>query len=213
MHFPDPGPRLRDGLDRTLGIRVDEAAARQAMREEIAYYRAHLHEAADAEGLARVRAGCAEVVVASLGLTGVPTGMVLGVLLDAIRFEPYPEAAGVLEELRAAGLRLVVASNWDVSLHEVLARTGLAPLLDGAVSSAEVGAAKPDPRPFLRALALVGESDPAAAWHVGDRVDEDVEGARRAGLVPVLVARDGELAPAGVRAIASLAGLPALLGR
>ena len=50
----------------------------------------------------------------------------------------------------------MAASNWDVSLHEQLERTGLTPLLDGALSSAEVGAPKPDPEIFTRALALAG---------------------------------------------------------
>ena len=54
------------------------------------------------------------------------------------------------------GIRLVVVSNWDVSLHERLAETGLAPLLDGAVASAELGAAKPDPAIFARGLELAG---------------------------------------------------------
>ena len=53
-------------------------------------------------------------------------------------------------------MKLVAASNWDVSLHEQLERTGLTPLLDGALSSAEVGAPKPDPEIFTRALALAG---------------------------------------------------------
>lgn len=211
VQFGDPAPRLRAGLARTLGVEVSEAAAAAAVREEIAYYRAHLHLGADAAGLERVRTACAEVVARSLDLRGVPTGMVLGVLLDAIRFEPFAEVPDALRALRAAGLRLVVASNWDVSLHEVLARTGLTPLVDGAVSSAEVGSAKPAGRLFERALTLAGEDDPAAAWHVGDSPLEDVEGARRAGLVPVLVARRGEPAPDGVRTIASLAELPALL--
>jgi hypothetical protein len=37
----------------------------------------------------------------------------------------------------------VVVSNWDVSLHERLDETGLAPLLDGAVASAEIAAPSP----------------------------------------------------------------------
>ena len=116
-----------------------------------------------------------------------------------------------LRELRAAGVRLVAASNWDVSLHEQLARTGLDALLDGALSSAEVGSAKPDPEILLRALALAG-AEPADAWHVGDDVEADVGAARAAGVAPVLLDRDGDLAaPPGVRRIASLAELPPLL--
>ena len=73
-----------------------------------------------------------------------------------------------------------MVSNWDVSLHELLAETGLAPLVDGAVASAEVGAAKPDPAIFARALALAGAA-PEDAWHVGDSLEADVEGALRGG--------------------------------
>jgi FMN phosphatase YigB (HAD superfamily) len=55
---------------------------------------------------------------------------------------------------------------------------------------------------------------PDGAWHVGDSVEADVEGARRAGIVPVLIARPEEpppgAVPAGVRTIRSLAELPAL---
>ena len=93
-----------------------------------------------------------------------------------------------MRALRAAGCALVVVSNWDVSLHERLAETGLAPLVDGVVASAEVGVAKPERAIFERALALAGVRA-ADAWHVGDSVAEDVEGARAAGIRPVLVAR------------------------
>jgi putative hydrolase of the HAD superfamily len=131
-------------------------------------------------------------------------------LLAAIVFEPFPDTVPALRELRARGVKLVAASNWDISLHEQLAATGLTPLLDGALSSAEVGAPKPDPELFTRALALAGVR-PEEALHVGDDVEADVGGAVAAGLEPVLIDRDGSLtAPPGVRVIASLAELPAL---
>jgi putative hydrolase of the HAD superfamily len=115
--------------------------------------------------------------------------------------------AGTLARLRHAGARLVVVSNWDVSLHEVLARTGLAMLVDGAITSAELGAAKPAPAIFARALELAGGVAPARALHAGDSVEADVAGARAAGIEAVLVVRDGTPAPAGVRTIRSLAEL------
>jgi putative hydrolase of the HAD superfamily len=115
-----------------------------------------------------------------------------------------------LRELRRRGLRLVVVSNWDVSLHERLAELGLAPLLDGAVASAELGVAKPDPAIFAHALALAGCA-PEHAWHAGDSPEADVAGARAAGVEPVLVARHGEPAPPGVAAVSSLDGLLSLM--
>jgi putative hydrolase of the HAD superfamily len=111
-----------------------------------------------------------------------------------------------LPRLRGSGRRLVVVSNWDVSLHEVLERVGLAGLLDGILTSAEVGARKPDAAIFARALAVAGASA-GDAIHVGDSVAEDVAGARAAGIEPVLVRRDGAAGPAGVKTIASLAEL------
>ena len=204
-----PAPRLRDGL-RAIGVEVSEEAAAKAMKAEIAYYRAHLGQGRDQAGLAALRRACAGVLRDALGRPELDLGEVERTLLGAIRFEPFPDAVPALEALRAAGVRVVAASNWDVSLHEQLAATGLTPLLDGALSSAEVGAPKPDPRIFTRALALAG-AGPEEALHVGDDVQADVGGARAAGLEPVLIDREGGLeAPPGVRRIASLAELPAL---
>jgi putative hydrolase of the HAD superfamily len=136
-----------------------------------------------------------------------------GALLAALAFSAYPDSAPALRALRAAGLRLVVVSNWDASLHERLAETGLAPLVDGAIASAQLGAAKPDGAIFARALALAGV-DRAAAWHVGDSVAADVEGALAAGIRPVLIARDGSGAPPdGVPVIRGLDELPGLIAR
>ena len=203
-----PAPRLQDGL-RGIGVDVSLAQAGRAMKAEIGYYSSYLWMGRDAAGLARLRRACAEVLRDALDLElGVEA--VESALLAAIRFEPFPDAVPALRELRAAGVRLVAASNWDVSLHEQLERTGLTPLLDGALSSAEVGSPKPDPEIFTRALALAG-ARPDEALHVGDDLEADVGGALAAGLEPVLIDRDGTLTPPpGVRRIASLAELPAL---
>ncbi len=204
LTFAPPAPRLAEALG------VGREDAERAIRAEIAYYRAHLHEGSDAAGLTGLRVRCAEVVRGELGIDA-PVETVLAALLDAIRFEPYPDALPALRALRAAGVRLVVASNWDVSLHEALSRTGLSALLDGAVASAEAGSAKPDGAIFARALALAGV-EAGAAWHVGDLPEADVEGARRAGITPVLIVREpGSPSPSGVEVIASLAELPGLL--
>jgi len=203
-----PAPRLQEGL-RGIGVEVSLGQAGQAMKAEIGYYRAHLWMGRDAAGLAQLRRACAEVLRDALDLD-VDLDVLTDTLLAAIRFEPFPDTVPALRALREAGVRLVAASNWDVSLHEQLERTGLTPLLDGALSSAEVGAPKPDTEIFARALALAG-ARPEEAMHVGDDVEADVGGARAAGLEPVLIDRDGSLeAPPGVRRIASLAELPAL---
>ncbi|MFN2615938.1 MAG: HAD family hydrolase, partial [Thermoleophilaceae bacterium] len=124
-------------------------------------------------------------------------------------FTPFPDVPPALRELRARGLRLVVASNWDCSLPRWLERAGLGALLDGAVSSAAVGHAKPAPEVFRRALRVAGAA-PEEALHVGDSREADLEGARAAGIRGVLLVRDG-FPPAGVETVGSLAELPALI--
>src|SRR5207248_972952 len=103
-------------------------------------------------------------------------------LLDALmawlRFEPFADSVEALPRWRAAGRRVVVVSNWDVSLHAVLDRVGLGRQLDAVLTSAEAGARKPDVAIFERALRLAGVPA-SSAVHVGDSVAEDVVGARR----------------------------------
>jgi putative hydrolase of the HAD superfamily len=208
LTFESPAPRLREALRAATGADVGEQAARRAIRAEIAHYRAHLHLGSDAAGLERLRREAADAMRPELPepAAGLPPDVLVGILLDALRFHAYPEVSSTLRELRRRGLRLVAVSNWDVSLHERLDELRLTPLLDGAVASAEFGAAKPDPRIFAHALALAGATA-AGSWHAGDSVEADVEGARAAGLTPVLVARRGEPAPPGVAAVATLDGL------
>jgi putative hydrolase of the HAD superfamily len=205
MTFEPPAPHLRAAIRERHGIDVPEEAAAAAMKAEIVYYRANLHEGRDAASLHELRVRCAAAMAPVLGFDpGVDT------LLAALRFRAYPDAAPALAALRALGLRVVVVSNWDASLHERLAETGLAPLVDGAVASAELGHAKPEPEIFTRALELAGAA-PEAALHAGDTLEVDVAGALATGLRAVLVARDGPAtAPAGVPVIGALTELPAL---
>jgi putative hydrolase of the HAD superfamily len=212
LTFEPPAPHLRAALLERLGVDVGEEAAARAIAAEIAYYRAHLHEGRDEAGLAALRRASAEAMRPALPGGAAEAGgeLLTAALLDSLRFVAYPEVPDALAALRAAGWRLVVVSNWDVSLHERLFETGLAALVDGAVASAELGAAKPDGAIFAHALALAGAA-PEDAWHVGDSVAADVEGARAAGVRPVLVARDGEPGVAGVPSVRTLAELPPLL--
>jgi putative hydrolase of the HAD superfamily len=207
-----PGPALRRELASRLGLRVDAALAERAIAAEIAYYRAHNLEGSDRARLADLRRRCAAVVrdalAAETGAERLPLAGVHEALQAALRFHAFADAPEALRRLRGAGLRLVVVSNWDVSLHDRLAETGIADLVHGAVASAEVGAAKPAPAIFARALALAGVPA-AAAVHAGDSLHEDVEGARRAGIEPVLVQRDGAPPPQarGLRVVRTLGEL------
>jgi putative hydrolase of the HAD superfamily len=202
LSFEPPAPHLRAALARR-GHDVTADAAEAAIRAEIAYYRAHLHEGADAASLAGLRARCAEAMQPAL--PGVPLAHVLAALMEALRFFAYPDAIPALTGLREARIRTVVVSNWDASLHERLTETGLAVLVDGALASAEVGAAKPDRAIFAAALELAGAA-PEEAWHVGDTLVADVEGARAAGLTAVLIDREGAARRGAAQRAAGAAG-------
>jgi putative hydrolase of the HAD superfamily len=210
LELEPPAPLLAAQLA-ARGAEVAEEEAAAALRCEMAYYRAHHDEAVDALALADLRDRCTAVLAAALPAHARAVPDLRGALLASLRFRPYPEVPGVLAALRARGLRLVVVSNWDVSLHEVLADTGLARAVDAALTSAECRASKPDPAIFARALQAAGDVAPEQAVHVGDDPEADLAGARAAGIGGVLVARDGAVAPPGLPAIEDLTGLPALL--
>lgn len=186
---------------------ISEAVAARAFRAEVDYYLEHQLEASDPPSLADLRRRCADVLADT---AGVAREGALEALMASIRFEPFDDAAPALRRLREDGLRLVVVSNWDCSLPDVLAEVGLRDAVDGVVSSASVGFSKPDPGIFAVALRAAACA-PAEALHVGDSLEADVEGARAAGLAAVHLDRGRGAARAGITSIASLAELPALL--
>jgi putative hydrolase of the HAD superfamily len=209
-----PAPRLRVELAQRFGLDVSEEEAARAIAAEIAYYRAHLDDGRDDAALATLRRRCAEVLRSALPERAAALAVddVVEALLASLRFTAFPDARPALESARRRGQRLVVVSNWDVSLVGVLRNLELEPLLDGIVTSAAVGARKPSPAIFEQGLALAGVGADSAI-HVGDTLDEDVAGARAAGVEPVLIRRgDGPSVP-GVRTISSLSELAGLTGR
>jgi putative hydrolase of the HAD superfamily len=220
-----PAPLLRALLAQRLGVAVTEAQATEALRAEVSYYRGHMHEGVDLERVAELHARCAEVLRRALpaepAIEQASPALITEILLESLRFSVFDEVPAVLARLRAGGLRLVVASNWDASLSTVLDRVGLLDAVDGVVDSASVGFAKPDPRLLESALLLAGVAA-HAAMHVGDGFREDVGAALGAGVRPVLLARDGaagELEHGAGEAlipelvvIGTLSELPALLG-
>jgi putative hydrolase of the HAD superfamily len=208
-----PAPRLRVELADRFGLEVSESEAERAISAEITYYRAHLDEGRDPASLEALRRRCAEVLLSALPADGLELDALVDALLASLRFNPFADVRPALAAARSRGQRLVVVSNWDASLHGVLRALELEPLLDGVLTSAEAGARKPAPAIFDHALALVG-AGPEQAIHVGDSLEEDVAGARAAGIEPVLVRRDGGPAAPGVVTISSLdelgaVGLPA----
>ncbi len=105
----------------------------------------------------------------------------LGFGPNSVAFRLYDDVIPCLDRLDAAGIKAAVVSNWDYSLHRVLAMFGLAGRFVTAVASLEEGVEKPDPKLFEITLARAGFCA-GDALHVGDDPVDDVAGAEGAGL-------------------------------
>jgi putative hydrolase of the HAD superfamily len=142
-------------------------------------------------------------------------------------WEPHtvtdPQVAPLWQELRSRGVKVGVLSNtiWPRAWHEgFFRRDGVLDLVDGDVYTSEIPWTKPSPLAFRAALDAVGASDPARCVYVGDRLFDDVYGARNAGLraihiphsaIPAEQVGHTEGTPDAV--VVQLADIPAALAR
>ena len=144
---------------------------------------------------------CVGLLAAELGC---PRELVKrGFVQAALSLEPaalaYPEVREALETLRGAGFALAAVSNvtfWPGYVTRLLLeRAGLGGFFEAQVYADEVGALKPDPSIFERALESVKEAGVEAehAAHVGDDFREDFLGAMSLGVAAILVDRAGAL--------------------
>ncbi len=104
-------------------------------------------------------------------------------------WEPHtatdPQVAPLFSELHELGVRVGVLSNtiWPRAWHEdFFRRDGVLHLIHGDVYTSEIAWTKPAPQAFAAAMDAVGASDPARCVYVGDRLYDDIWGARNAGL-------------------------------
>ena len=210
-HWPRPRALLLDAMGTMLGLRAPVGVTYAAVAAEhglaldpeaVGRAFATAYRAApplaftglDGEALELAERGWwAERIDAVLGLLGEPPGppalhrQLFEAYADPALWRVYDEVPAALERWRRQGLRLAVVSNFDQRLERLLEALELRHWFDAVVISSRAGAAKPSPRPFRQALALL-EVAPAEAWHIGDS-PEDVDGARAAGLPCVLVRR------------------------
>jgi putative hydrolase of the HAD superfamily len=116
--------------------------------------------------------------------------------LDGYRafWEPATVADADVPELfgwlRGEGLKVGVLSNtvWPRTWHEdIFVRDGIDELIDGAVYTSDIAWTKPAPEAFLAAMEAVGASAPEHCVFVGDRLFDDIYGAKNVGMKAVLV--------------------------
>lgn len=115
--------------------------------------------------------------------------------LDYARFiVAYPEAAAVLAELKARGLRIGVLSNFSLaSLESSLAAAGLAQWIDVACAATVIGASKPSAAAYHAALAALDVTAEQCLFL--DDEPECVAGAQQVGMRAWLVDRAGNGGP------------------
>ena len=98
------------------------------------------------------------------------------------------DAEQTLKKLSSMGLRLGIISNttsYTMPLRQ-LEMYGIAHLFEVIILSAEDGARKPSPAPFLRAVREM-RLTPERCVYVGDQVTRDVAGARAAGFAQAIL--------------------------
>jgi putative hydrolase of the HAD superfamily len=104
----------------------------------------------------------------------------------------YPDVVRNLQQWQQAGVELGVISNFDSRLYQVLDALKLIDYFQSITISSEVGAAKPDPLIFAKALQK-HRCEATQAWHVGDSKTDDYEGAKAAGLRGIWIQRENPL--------------------
>lgn len=96
-------------------------------------------------------------------------------------WELYPEVPEVLEQLRPR-FQLAVISNFDGRLRLILQHLGISNYFSYIFISSELGADKPDPEIFRRALKIM-HLNADEVLHVGDDPERDWKAAAAAGLL------------------------------
>ncbi len=145
VELQPPAPRLRRLLARRPAStwRGARRSAGSAPRSPTTW--THHIEGGDPEALDDLRDRCAERDARGARRSpGLDRATARRAMLGALEFTPFPDAAPALRELRARGLRAGGGQQLGLLPARVAPRPGLLDLVDGVVSSAVVGAAKPD---------------------------------------------------------------------
>lgn len=98
----------------------------------------------------------------------------------------YSGADEMLADLKSRGYKLGVIANQPENLDGRLEKLGIRKYFDEVVSSHDCGVVKPDEKIFRLALSRANV-DPSEAVMVGDRLDNDIEPAKRLGFTTVWV--------------------------
>ncbi|MEV6155833.1 HAD family hydrolase [Nonomuraea sp. NPDC052129] len=98
----------------------------------------------------------------------------------------YPDVREAFKALREAGYQVIVAGNQPSRAYDALVAMDLP--VDSVHTSEGWGVSKPAPEFFAKVAAIAGR-EPAEILYVGDRLDNDVLPASRAGMRTALLRR------------------------
>lgn len=104
---------------------------------------------------------------------------------------PVPGALATAHELRRRGVATGLISNCTEEVALVWDESAFAGIFDVAIFSATARCLKPAPEIYELALAKLGV-EASDSLFVGDGASDELEGARRVGMTPVLVCPAGE---------------------
>jgi len=102
----------------------------------------------------------------------------------------YPDVEPTLTRLKFEGFSMGLISNAPADTAKTVESLGLNDYLDPVVISGSVGYTKPNPEIFRIAMKLA-DVQPEMAAHVGDFYEADVAGAKNAGMLGILLDREG----------------------
>jgi putative hydrolase of the HAD superfamily len=104
---------------------------------------------------------------------------------------PRKDAIMVLSHLKSTGYRTGLISNCSTEPPLIWPETQFAPLIDVAVFSSTAGIQKPDRRIYQLTVAQL-KTEPGKCLFIGDGDNNELAGAARAGMNPVLIQADDE---------------------
>jgi putative hydrolase of the HAD superfamily len=129
---------------------------------------------------------------------------------DSASYRLYDDALPAIRDLKEAGYRIGLISNFEGWLEELLVELEVGDVFEVSVISGLVGVEKPDARIYEIAL-RAAEVEPAEAAHVGDSLANDIRPPVDLGMRAVLLDRAGHHDKDAVPVIRSLLELPSLV--
>jgi putative hydrolase of the HAD superfamily len=206
---PDLGPEGYQRLGRRFGLELDPSRYREAREKALEGVRRHPELEHDEE----IWIAFTERIIRNMGGDS-DSAYECAVEMTqawehAEHFELYEDSLPVLAELRAQGLKLGLVSNTGRNLEDFVAHHGLD--VDAALGSRAFGRTKPHPTIFRAVLERL-DVPPAEAAMVGDSPEDDVEGARAAGMSAAFLLDRDDRYPEIPDRLPDLFALPAALG-